>query len=111
MTNETKQSAKKEFAKKFVRYTTILYVVLLLPSIALALSIIRLFSQPGAFAERGYYFMGLAALTLPVILILSIFVPRTLNKEFEYDKAVWATLWPCVNLIVYLVGFLLSRIF
>jgi hypothetical protein len=102
---------KQKFAKQFVRITTILYALLLLPSIGAVLSILDLFSEPGAFGNRGYWFMGIDGLTLPVVLILSIFGPRMLNKEKEYKYAVRMALLPVLNAVIYLFGLLLSRVY
>src|SRR3989344_3032550 len=110
MTSPITSHDKEKFAKQFVRITSILYILLLLPSIGAALSILELFSEPGAFSNRGYWFMGIAGLTLPVVLIVSVFGPRMLNKEKEYKWAVRLALLPVLSAGIYLFGLLLGLI-
>lgn len=111
MTSHPAPTEKEKFAKQFVRITSILYVLLLLPSIGGVMLILELFGEPGAFANRGYWFMGIAGLTLPVVLIVSVFGPRMLNKEKEYKYAVRMALLPALSALIYLFGLLLSRIY
>jgi len=102
---------KQLFAKQFLRVTTILYVLLLLPSVGLALSTIHLFDQPGALLNRGYWFMGIAGLTAPLVLIGAIFGSRSLYKETAYKQAVRVALLPLFTVVLYAFGALLSRLF
>ncbi len=98
-----------KFAKQFIRVTTILYILLLLPSVGLALSVIQLLSQPGALLNRGYLFMGLAGLTAPLVLLAAIFVARSLFKEQAHRQAVRVALLPLFTIALYLLGIFLSR--
>ena len=111
MTDPSAFHQQEKYTKQLVRVTSVIYILLLLPAIALDLYVLQVFTEPGAFGNRGYWFMGIAALTLIPVLIVSVFGSRWLVKEKDFKHAKRMALLPLLNLIIYFAGFLISRIY
>lgn len=99
---------EQKTVQTLIRILTPIYAVLLLPALGFALTALHLFNEPGTVTNRGYWLMAISAVTLPIIMLVSLFAARELYLEREYKWAVLVAILPFFNVGLYFLGLVLN---